>query len=119
MDSDEKIIFQSKRGSPFKWRTYHAEYYHESDSFRFEMKQKDLFKVPDQTRFLFDGTYFDLKAEFGRWAVITEEKSRKQIARWRISFIPPIDASFEILDESCRRHELLFLGAFHTYLYGE
>ncbi|MHC9401592.1 tubby C-terminal domain-like protein [Staphylococcus epidermidis] len=54
----------------------------------------------------------------GEWAFIINKKTKK-IAKWKNPATSPASIYFKLLDESLKEYELLFLGIFHTYLYGE
>lgn len=119
LNSNKEVVFKAKRGNSFKWRKYDVKYFYDNKSFEFEMKQKDFIKISDCTRFSFNGKDYNMKQTFGNWAEITEEQSGKTIAKWKVKFVRSFYGNFEVLDESFEKHQLLLLGVFHTYFYGE
>ncbi|WP_422124930.1 tubby C-terminal domain-like protein [Staphylococcus equorum] len=56
---------------------------------------------------------------WGEWAYIINIETNQRVARWKNPLTSPLSNYFELLDESLEEYKLLFLGIFHTYLYGE
>ncbi|MGW7844922.1 tubby C-terminal domain-like protein, partial [Staphylococcus xylosus] len=60
-----------------------------------------------------------LLKNIGEWAYIVNKETNQKVAKWKNSLTSPVSNYFELLDNSLEEYELLFLGIFHTYLYGE
>lgn len=62
---------------------------------------------------------YELHKNIGESAYIINIETNQRVARWKNPLTSPLSNYFELLDESLDEYKLLFLGIFHTYLYGE
>lgn len=68
--------------------------------------------------FHFFNKEFEIQNNVGDWAYIIDKDQGKKIAKSKNLITEPVSVYFELLDESYKENEILFLGMLHTYLYG-
>ena len=77
-----------------------------------------LFLITFYITFSFFNKEFEIQNNVGDWAYIIDKDQGKKIARSKNPVTEPVSVYFELLDESYKENEILFLGILHTYLYG-
>ncbi|REH93508.1 hypothetical protein DOS67_11075, partial [Staphylococcus felis] len=80
---------------------------------------KHWFKLSEKSQFSILNTNYELNKNVGEWAYIINKETNQKVAKWKNPLSSPVSIYFELIDESLKEYELLFLGIFHTYLYGE
>lgn len=119
-NKDNDLIFMSKQRNPFKFRNFIINFTNKNrEMITLNIIDKHWFKLSEKTNFTFLNQEYELQKNIGEWAFIINKETQKKIAKWKNPATSPVSIYFELLDESLKEYELLFLGIFHTYLYGE
>ena len=119
-NKNKDLVFISKQRNPFKFRNFIIKFYKENnESISLNIIDKHWFKLSEKTKFTFLNKDYELHKNMGEWAYIINIETNQRVARWKNPLTSPLSNYFELLDESLEEYKLLFLGIFHTYLYGE
>ncbi|ERH33961.1 hypothetical protein SEQU_13195 (plasmid) [Staphylococcus equorum UMC-CNS-924] len=119
-NKNKDLVFISKQRNPFKFRNFIINFYKENnESISLNIVDKHWFKLSEKTKFTFLNKDYELHKNMGEWAYIINIETNQRVARWKNPLTSPLSNYFELLDESLEEYKLLFLGIFHTYLYGE
>ncbi|MCS4485862.1 tubby C-terminal domain-like protein [Staphylococcus americanisciuri] len=119
-NKENDLVFESKQRNPFKYRDFIIKFNRENgESLIFNIVDKHWFKLSEKTDFTFLNTEYILYKNMGEWAYIVNKETNKNVAKWKNPITSPVSIYFELLDDSLKEYDLLFLGIFHTYLYGE
>lgn len=119
-NKNKDLVFISKQRNPFKFRNFIINFYKENnESISLNIVDKHWFKLSEKTKFTFLNKDYELHKNMGEWAYIINIETNQRVARWKNLLTSPLSNYFELLDESLEEYKLLFLGIFHTYLYGE
>ncbi|MCG1450642.1 hypothetical protein K4R64_10720 [Staphylococcus epidermidis] len=119
-NKDNDLIFMSKQKNPFKFRNFIINFTNKDrETITLNIIDKHWFRISEKTNFTFLNQEYELQKNIGESAIIINKKTQKKIAKWKNPVTSPVSIYFKLLDESLKEYELLFLGIFHTYLYGE
>lgn len=115
-----ELVFVSKQRNPFKFRNFVMNFTTKNnDLLSLNIVDKHWFKLSEKTQFTFLDTNYELHKNIGEWAYIINKETNQKVAKWKNPLTSPVSIYFDLLDNSLEEYELLFLGIFHTYLYGE
>ncbi|MCG1473719.1 hypothetical protein K4Q48_11325 [Staphylococcus epidermidis] len=119
-NKDNDLTFMSKQKNPFKFRNFIINFTNKDrETITLNIIDKHWFRISEKTNFTFLNQEYELQKNIGESAIIINKKTQKKIAKWKNPVTSPVSIYFKLLDESLKEYELLFLGIFHTYLYGE
>lgn len=119
-NQNKELVFTSKQRNPFKFRDFIINFNNENNELiSLNIIDKHWFKLSEKTNFTFLNKDYQLLKNIGEWAYIVNKETNQKVAKWKNSLTSPVSNYFELLDNSLEEYELLFLGIFHTYLYGE
>lgn len=118
-DENNKLIFQSQQINQLKHKNYYVKYLsNTSKTFSIKLIDESKITIFEKTTFSFFNKEFEIQNNVGDWAYIIDKDQGKKIARSKNPVTEPVSVYFELLDESYKENEILFLGTLHTYLYG-
>lgn len=119
-NKNKDLVFISKQRNPFKFKNFIIKFYKENnESISLNIIDKHWFKLSEKTKFTFLNKDYELHKNIGESAYIINIETNQRVARWTNPLTSPLSNYFELLDDSLEEYELLLLGIFHTYLYGE
>ncbi|UEX90198.1 hypothetical protein [Staphylococcus ratti] len=119
-NKDNELAFVSKQRSPFKFRDFIIHFTQKNkESISLNIVDRHWFKLSEKNEFRFLNSSYELHKNIGEWAYIINKEINQKVAKWKNPLTSPVSNYFELLDDSLKEYELLFLGIFHTYLYGE
>lgn len=118
-DENNKLIFQSQQINQLKHKNYYVKYLsNASKTFSIKLIDESKITIFEKATFSFFNKEFEIQNNVGDWAYIIDKDQGKKIARSKNPITEPVSVYFELLDESYKENEILFLGILHTYLYG-